>query len=457
VRRTSLIRIVLTLGVIVGFSGLAAPGAWAAPTRPARPVGGPRTATPLKPPSAARAAQRPALSHTSHLKSAHTISSCPGEITAAGTYNVTANLTDAGSYCIWIAGDDVTVNLNGHTITGTGSDDCIAVEDQSATSPASDNPTRSIMDDTINGAKGRLTDCGNALYSDYSSRTVASNLTIATPDSDGVVEDYSTDNTYSNVNVADGSSSTKGYYMYGGSANHITGSAVASTGSPDSFYLEYEYDDLLLRDIAKYPNGPGGSGDGFVDYYSNRNAYVDDKAYGQLIGFYLYNDDYGTVAVANDLSSNPGENATGSYGFYDYYGYDDANYGRQNHSVYTYNTAIGGQEGFYDEYNIAETFTHNQALGASTYGFFFYYPADYIVSDNTSNGTYNKTAYGASTYGFYIYEGYSYYSPERFTNNTSENNYYGFYSVLAQDGFAIHGTGNKAINDTNDSLGVEVS
>jgi hypothetical protein len=55
------------------------------------------------------------------------ITACPYTITAAGNYAVTQNLTAAGT-CISFAAalDGVTIDLQGHTITGSGSGDGIA-------------------------------------------------------------------------------------------------------------------------------------------------------------------------------------------------------------------------------------------------------------------------------------------------------------------------------------------
>jgi hypothetical protein len=375
------------------------------------------------------------------------IKSCPGEITAPGTYNVNANLVDSGSSCIWIAGDGITVNLNGHTITGTGSDYCLYVEDASY--------ARTVRNDRINGGKGNLTGCGYGLYLDYASGTTVRHVTITRPVDDGVYEGYSIDGSYTGLHVVDQSGSADGFYMYGGTGDHVLDSTVTSSGHPDSFYAYYEADDTFSGDTVRYPNGPGGTGDGFTDYYGNGDSWVGDRAYGQEYGFILETDSYGTITAENDLASNPGET---SYGFYDYGNYDDLNYGPNNHSVFSHNTSIGYYHGFYEYYNIYATSSYNSALGASGYGFYIDYPTGERFSHDLSDGTYKGTAYGSSAYGFYFEYNYGYYRGGPFFENTSENNYYGFYNYETEDDYpAVRGYGNKAIHDTYDSLGVQTS
>ena len=447
----------LVLAAVLGVAGVMAASSAAAPAArvaPSRPAGGPRTSTRLTPRAWLRTAPARHVVSAAAGSSARTsgsaatpITACGTEITTPGTYNLSANLTDAGSYCVWIATDDVTLNFNGHKITGDGADACILVEDK--------NMNRSVRDDTITG-KGALNGCQYGIEAYYSTRTVASKLTIspgsASTTSDfGVYEYYSVDNSYSHINVKDGSGSAYGFYLYYGSGNKVSSSSVHSTASPDSFYVEYEYGDTLSGDQAVYPNGAGGDGNGFVEYYSNRDTYTSDKAVGQLIGFYLYEDAYGTVTAKSNTYTNPMEDDSSSYGFYTYYAYDANNYGSQNHSTFASNSDDGGYYGYFDEYNIAETFTGNTAKDNDYIGFYFEYPADYTITGNTSNGSPN---FIHDAYGFYFDYAYSYYAPKAFNNNTSEYNYYGFYSNPSTSG-AIHGTGNKGMHNTHDSLGVE--
>jgi hypothetical protein len=266
-----------------------------------------------------------------------------------------------------------------------------------------------------------------------------------------VYEQYSLDNTYSNVTVKDSTGSAYGFYLYYGSGNKVTSSSVHSTGSPYSFYVDYEYGDTLSSDQAVYPNGAGGSGYGFTEYYSNRDTYTGDQAIGQLVGFYLYDDTYGTVTAKSNSYSNPEEDDSSSYGFYASYNYDANNYGYQNHSTLSGNTDDGGYYGYFDEYDIAEAFTTNTARDNDGYGIYFEYPADYTITGNTSNGAPN---FIHDAYGFYFAYAYSYYAPKAFNNNTSKYNYYGFYAGTGSG--AIRGTGNTGMHNTHDSYGVEV-
>lgn len=445
---------VLVLVAVLGVAGVMAASSSAAPVAPHKPAGGPRTSARLSPRTWSRPAAATHVLSAASGSSARTsgaaatpITACGTEITTPGTYSLSTNLTDTGSYCVWIATDKVTLNLNGHKITGDGSDACILVEDK--------NMNRSVRNDTING-KGALNGCQYGIEAYSSTRTAASKLTISpgsasTSSDSGVYEEYSVDNSYSSITVKDSTGSAYGFYMIYGSGNKVSSSSVHSTGSPDSFYVEYEYGDSLSGNTATYPNGAGGSGYGFVEYYSNRDSYTGDTATGQLVGFYLYEDTYGTVTATNNTYSNPTENNTSSYGFYNYYNYDDNNYGYQNHSTVSGNTVDGGYYGYFDEYDIAEAFTSNTAKDNDGYGFYFEYPADYTITGNTSNGSPN---FIHDAYGFYFDYAYSYYAPKAFNNNTSEYNYYGFYAD--SNSYAIHGTGNKGMHNTHDSYRVEV-
>jgi hypothetical protein len=439
----------LVVVVTVVSGALASAALAAAQAPPPKPSGGPRTSTPLRPPGLAHHREAGiARAQGRRLAAATSISACGQELTAAGTYNVTANLTDSGSgACIWIAANGVTLNLNGHTIQGTGTDTCIGVEDQSASSFAS-GPSRSVKNDVINGGAGHLNGCDYGLYTYYSTRTSASDLTIA-PNSGtetaGVYEYYSVSNVYQNITVKDGSNDVDGFKLEYGSGNHVLGSTVTSTGGPDFFYVYYETNDQIRQDTAKDPSGTG-NGDGFEDYYSNRNGYALDKALGQDYGFYFYEDTYGTVTAVYNTSSHPGD--TSGYGFYTYYAYDDNNYGSQNHSMISGNKVTGNEYGFYDEYNIAAFYHDNSTSGNADYGYYFYYPADYEITGNTSNGT-------SGAYGFYFEEAYSYYPIRSLSGNLAENEDYGYYA--GTDSYGISGSNNQAKNDTYDSYGVEVS
>jgi hypothetical protein len=440
--------VLVAAGCAVGASS-----ALAAAKPPARPAG-PRTGRLLKP-AGTHFATASARRSKAGASAVHSITSCGYVASSPGTYNVMNNLYDSGSGdCITVEANHVTLNLNSHTITGTGTDTCIYVEDTS-------NGYDSVGDSVIGGAKGSpratLRHCEYGLYVYLTSGTTASRINIDNP-SYGVYEDYAAGSNLSQITVYAPSGVNYGFYLYAGSGNTVSQSVVNSdlTSSEYGFYNEYEYGDHFTSDTATANTPAGDSGSGFVEYYSNRNTYSGDKALGQLYGFYVYGDTYGTVTLtnntANDLTSD-------EYGFYVYLAELYSDYNDPVHTVVAGNTTNGYYYGFYDEsdaaYSTRETYSNNTADDYSGYGFYFEYPVDYTITGNTADANTTSTStprWVSGTYGFYFSDtAYSYYAPETFSDNKSYDNEYGFYS----DSYAISGTNNIAKRDRYASYDVQ--
>jgi parallel beta-helix repeat protein len=448
-----IIRRGLLLLVAAVALALGASSALAAAKPPARPAG-PRTGRLLKP-AGTHFAKASARRSKARAAAVHTITSCGYVASSPGTYSVTTNLTDSGSGpCIEITANNVTVNLNSHTITGTGTDTCIEMYYNTRTNYETSG------DSVIGGAKGspraNLQGCGYGLYVYFTSGATASRINIHRPTSYGIEEEYAAGANLSQITVYAPSGSAYGFYGYGGAGNTLSHVSVDMNNSEYGFYTEYEYADTFAGDVVfdSY-SSTGDAGTGFYDLYSNRNTYSGDKALGQEYGFYFYEDSYGTVTAKGNTAYDKSSN---EYGFYVYYAELRYDYSPPNHTVISGNTTTGYDYGFYDEsddaYSTQETYDSNTADNYSEYGFYFYYPTDYTITNNTADanpmGT-TKPRWVSGTYGFYFYEGYSYYAPITLSGNKSYDNEWGYYS----DGYALSGTNNIAKRDKYRSYDVQ--
>src|SRR5258708_7018561 len=91
------------------------------------------------------------------------ISTCPYIITSSGNYIVTKNLNSAGT-CITIQADNVTIDLQGHTITGNGTGNGITDGGRS--------------DQNIVIANGTVQSFGGAIIVNFSHPVTISGLTV---------------------------------------------------------------------------------------------------------------------------------------------------------------------------------------------------------------------------------------------------------------------------------------
>lgn len=382
----------------------------------------------------------------------HKISACGYTASAAGTYELTKNITDSGvGTCIGINADNVTLDLNGHTITGTGSDTCVYVEYGN---------TSHVNDTVVGGAKktmATLKDCKDGLYVYYSVGTHASNLKIDSPTSYGVYEEDSAGTVLTNISVALHGNSADGFYLEDGARNTITGCTVDNNSSSTSFLFDYEIGDMITHDVAEDTYSKSGNdATGFYDEYSARDTFSHDTSKGHEYGFYLYEDGYGPVTATYDSATDLNSSEEG---FYVYYADQEADYGSRYHTLISHDTTNGFEYGFEDDadtsYSDSETWTKNTADNYSEYGFYIYYPTDYTMTGNVADGNTKTKKYDGSstTYGFYLYEPESYYPFANFSKNQSYDNEYGFYS----DEDAVGGTGNVAKRNKYNTYQVEIT
>jgi parallel beta helix pectate lyase-like protein len=392
-----------------------------------------------------------------HATRIHKISAC-GYIThKAGTYELTKNVTNAGSGpCITLQSDHTTLYLDGHTITGTGTYNCIDVENAGT--------SLGVNETVIGGTQAKptktatLQNCKIGLYVYWTSGTMVSHLNIASPTSYGVYAEYAGGMTLSNINVALHANTAYGMYLEYGADNTVTKSTVDNNSSDASFYVNEETGDTFSWDTAKDTySKAGNAGTGFYDYESARNTFTHDTSNGHFYGFYLYEDAAGPVTATYNKASGP--KTAGSYGFYVYEAFSEDDSGSPFHTVVSHNKVNGFYYGFYDysdsSYSVAEKWTNNVADNYTGYGFYIYYPTDYIFTGNIADGNTKTEKYDGSstTYGIYIYDGYSYYPFGKFANNEAYDSEYGMYS----DEYMVGGKGNIAKRNKYNSYAVEIS
>jgi hypothetical protein len=395
---------------------------------------------------------------TGKATTVHKISACGYTATAPGTYELTQNVTDSGNgSCITLNGDNITLYLDGHTITGSGSDNCVYVEGGSTALNVNESVIGGTM--AMPAMRATLTSCNVGVYVYWTSNTSLSSLTINSPDDEAVYAYYAAGMTASHIRIALNAGSAYGFYLEYGADNTVTQSTVKNNGSAAAVYAEYETGDMFCWNIIKDPwSASGSSGYGFEDKYSSRNTYMHNNVKGQYYAFYLDPDGYGPVKVIHNYAQGAPGNSD-SYGYYIYGGYQESDYASRYHTIVVDNQADGFQYGFYDEsgseYAVAETWFGNTATNYSEYGFYIYYPTNYVMIGNLADGNTATHKYDGSstTYGFYLYYPYSYYPFAAFDFNESYDNQYGFYS----DEYMVGGKGNIAKRNKYNSYDVEIT
>jgi parallel beta-helix repeat protein len=447
-----IIRRALPLLAAAGACALSASSALAAPAARVRPAAGPRTGALLKPAGKHFAK---ATRSSASASAVHTITSCGYVATAPGTYNVTQDLTDSGGgNCITIEANHVTLNLNSHKITGTGTDNCIYV---GPTSTSYESLGDSVVGGATGSPRGNLQGCGTGVDLYFTSGASVTNINVHSPVYYGIYEDYIAAANISHISIYAPSGLSDGFYGEYGAGNTVSHVNVDESGSGNAFNVYYEYNDNFTNDVARdsYNGSSGNSATGFYDEYSNRNTYSGDKSVGHEWGFYFYEDDYGTVTAKNNTASDPNSSEDGFYAYYAVLEYD---YADPVHTVISGNKTNGFDTGYYDEngtsYSVRETYSGNTADNYTGYGFYFTYPTDFVISNNTADANTTSTTpprWVSGTYGFYFYYGDSYYGPLTLSGNQSYDNEYGYYS----DSDGVTGTNNIAKRDKYKSYDVE--
>ncbi len=393
------------------------------------------------------------------------ISACGAVITKAGTYELTKSVTDSGSDCIILAASNVTLYLDSHTITGTGTDACIAVTGSGSYSVKDTvfggtmpNPRAKTK---VKPKPAKLTNCGTGLTIAATSGTTASYLTIVAPGNAGVLGEQVVGASVSHINVPmHAANPGAGFAFQGGADNVVMDSTVNYDGSGYAFYAVNETGDTFLRDTVNDPyNSAGGPGTGFYDHQSARDTWSHCTSSGQYDGFYLGPLEYGPVTLTYDTATGSSANAA-SFGFEIAGAFQFTDSASPFHTLVSHNKATGFGVGFEDQNAgipgtpSAEKWIDNTADNYSGVGFLISYPPDYTMTGNIADAnTSGKKYTSGDTYGFVLVDVSSAFPFALFANNQAYDSKYGFYSA----GLGVGGKGNIAKRNQINSVGVEIT
>ncbi len=334
------------------------------------------------------------------------LATVPAVVLAAGPAcgdTLTANTTlttnlDCSAYdgnALTLGANGITLNLNGHKITGYAGDDY-------------DSGVLVEANNTV-VTNGTIENFGYGVYLDHVVKTKVKWLTI---------------------NGEAGGSDDYGIYVDRGAANKINHNTV--DGTYDGIYLAYgashviKHNNVTADDTAFYPNyetldtfayNTAHAAYGFYDYDSGGNKYQYNTANGgSETGFYMECDDYGHVTLIGNTANNNGA------GFYLTDCYIDPP-GSARASLIKGNTANGNTgNGFEDYYSVGSTWTRNTANDNGDDGFYFDYPGELTITSNVAKRNAN------SGFEFDDNNGVGYGAPKVVRWNTANKNDYGFYA-----------------------------
>lgn len=195
--------------------------------------------------------------------------SCGDSITHNVTLHHDLDCTSATADGLTISKNGITVDLNGHTMTGPGGAGTYqAIEDSGY--------------DKLTVKHGTLKNWETGVYlSGPVAKAIVDHVTVkldSTQSYYGVYADYPTGGRFTNIKV---DNANEGIYLYEGSSNTVDHAKV--TNSDYGFYVENAVGDVVKN--SKALNG-GGTSDGFYDYESD-TKYINDVANGNYNGFYV--------------------------------------------------------------------------------------------------------------------------------------------------------------------------
>ena len=339
------------------------------------------------------------------------------DTTVTTNVKLTSNLSCSGETGLIIGKKNITINLNGYTISGgTGADDQSGIYANS----------ESYGGVTIEN--GTIDDFEYDVYISGARALTLKNLTLevdGTGSFEGVYLDNVAGGTLSDLTVKGDISSdypSDGVAIYDSAQVTVSGSTVAGAAASDAgFYEEYGSGDSYKNDTASgiYTTF-GNDGYGFEDYESSSVSYTGSSANHDYEGFYLDCDAEGTVTAKNNLANN-----NDLYGFYliDCYvsvpsGYDGSvlsgntanhnEYGYYSGDTSYYNYAINvsgntfnsnSEDGIDSYYDWGGTFSGNTASNNEGYGMYFYYASLLTITSNTTNSNGDSGIYLDENYG----------------------------------------------------------
>ena len=371
------------------------------------------------------------------------------DTTVTTNVKLTADLNCTNEMGLTIGKKNITINLNGHTISGgTGGDGFEGIYADS----------ESYGGVTIEN--GTIDDFGYDIYIEGGRDLTLKNLTLdvdGTGSYQGVYLDNVAGGTLSDLTVKGDISSDYpliGVQIEDSAQVSVSGSTVVGAKTDGAgFYEQYSSGDSYKNDTASgIYTTYGNDGYGFEDYGSSSVSYTGSSANHDYDGFYLHCDTDGTVTAKSNTA-----NDNDFYGFDVYECYLETPSGYDG-SVLGGNTASDNQLGYYssspsgDNYAInvrGNTFNSNSINAINSYddwggtfsgntandndndndGMYFYYAPEVTITSNTTNNNYDT--------GIYLYENYGVYQATDGAGNTADTN--GDYGLDA--GYAVPDTG----------------
>ena len=284
---------------------------------------------------------------------------CGDTLTASTTLHANLDCSAYAGSALTIGANRITLNLNGHTITG----------------PAGQDLDAGVLD---NGYKKTTVTNGKILNFTYgvevegSSSTTVSKLTI-TGENDGADYGIYASNGVNNVFTKLTVSGVKyGMYTEEAADSQITWSSLTGSSYGLDAYLETA--DMIGNNTF--------TGDyGVYDLESAKQVYENNIADGTTVGMDLYCDGDGKVTATGNTA-----NGASTYGFEFYECYGNEYYGAVGSgSHFTGNTANNGAGiGFYGYYSANEVWKNNTANNNGTDGFYLDYPTGTQLISNTA-------------------------------------------------------------------------
>lgn len=344
-------------------------------------------------------------------------SNCGTTITSSITLTGNVDCSATAATAITIGADGVTINLNGHTLWGNPSYDCIDAS--------------GYNHDTV--TSGTLSQCSDGVYAEYGDGFNVTGVTISAPASEGVYYYYMGSSAVKGSTITN--AVNEGIDFEYGASNSATSNTVSnSTNDPYQLYIYYEEGDGFTGNKLTFTTQQSSSS--AYNIYSDEglaNTYASNTMTNGYYGLYLDCDDYGPATITGNTASNNYYDGFYIEDCYDDYGYYGSTGG---HLVVSGNTAFGSSNdyGFEDYYNPGGVWTNNVAKNNYYGGFYFGdEQPDAVLTGNTSSGA-------ADGDGFYFeYAGYEGYGPTVFSKNTATNNSgYGFDSPYE---YTMVGTG----------------
>ncbi|HEX5448486.1 MAG TPA: right-handed parallel beta-helix repeat-containing protein [Gaiellaceae bacterium] len=334
--------------------------------------------------------------------------------TLTGDMSCSGTLANA----LTIGAPGITLNLNGHTITGNGSYACVYVYEYNNV--------------TING--GTFAGCEEGVYIEYAADvTVSNNKSSGSSTVEyGVYADYSGITVKGNSFVDPSSQGVSTEYDGG---DTITKNTVTFTSTTSSYGFEDEYGNTNTYSNNTVTGPTGGSSYGFYMYETASSQLLGNSVTGGEYGYYVECDEYATA----NLNGN-GASDTSSDGFYIYECENfEENYNDPTVTQVVNNVATNaGGYGIDDYYNTNAIYSGNTANGNDDGGFYFEESPGEVITGNTANKNDGD--------GFYFEADYNYYAPKTVSKNTAnKNDGYGFsdddYPVAASK---LSGSGNDS-------------